>query len=272
MKKLQPNIQICSTNIPKYFLLPGDPARATKIAKEYLQASKLLSAYREFLVYSGTYKNISIGVCSTGIGSPSTAIAVEELINLGVKVLIRVGTCGGALKKEIRPGAIIIPLAAIRDEGTTKEYLPPEFPAIADRCVVRALEQAAKQNKYRYFVGMNRTHDGYYGQAKNIKRWGSVYLDPRMKDWPYPLLSSEMECAPIFLISLLRGVKAGAVLAVNSYPEDLRDIVLGQQKFVVPNSKIQSKEANISINRAIQTALDALVLLNQRIWKGGEIV
>jgi uridine phosphorylase len=263
MKKAQPNIQISRTNIPKYFLLPGDPARATKIAKEYLQVSKLLSAYREFLVYSGTYKNISIGVCSTGIGSPSTAMAVEELINLGAKVLIRVGTCGGALKKEISPGSIIIPLAAIREEGTTKEYLPPEFPAIADRYVVQALERAAKLNKYRYFIGINRTHDGYYGQAINIKNWGSVYLDPRMKDWPYPLLSSEMECAPIFLISLLRGVKAGAVLAVNSYPEDLRDIVLGKQKFAAPNSKIITREANASVNRAIKTALDAIALLEK---------
>jgi uridine phosphorylase len=264
MNKLQPNIQICSKNIPKYFLLPGDPARATIIAKNYLQSARLLSSYREFIVYSGIYKNIQVGVCSTGIGSPSTAIATEELINLGAKVLIRVGTCGGALKKEIIPGSIIIPLAAIREEGTTKEYLPSEFPAIADRFVVRALEQAAQQNKYRYFVGVNRTHDGYYGRAINIKNWGSVYLDPRMKDWPYPLLSSEMECSPIFLISFLRGAQAGAVLAVNSYPEDLRDIVMGKQKFTVPNSKIISNEANASVDRAIKTALGAIVLLDKK--------
>ncbi len=261
MKIKQPNIQCNPTTIPRYFLLPGDPARATKIATEYLEKSRLLSSCREFIVYSGYYKGIFVGVCSTGIGCPSTAMAVEELINLGAKVLIRVGTCGGALKKEIKPGSIIIPLAAIREEGTTKEYLPPEFPAVADRFVVNALETSAQRQKIKYFVGMNRTHDAYYGQASNLKRWGSPYLDPRMNTWPYPLLSSEMECAPLFLISFMRGIKAGAVLAVNSYPEDLRDIVLGKQKFATPNSKIFTDEAKKGVDRAIQTALDAIVLL-----------
>jgi uridine phosphorylase len=232
------------------------------IAKKFLLKTKFIAQNREFVTYTGRYRKIPVTITSTGIGSPSTAIAVEELINCGARVLIRVGTCGGALKKEIKPGSIIIPIATIRDEGTTKEYLPPEFPAIADRFVVRALEQAAQQNKYKYLVGINRTHDAYYGQAINIRKWGSVYLDPRMKDWPYPLLSSEMECAPIFLISLLRGVKAGAVLAVNSYPEDLKNIVLGKQKFATPNSNITTNEATASVDRAIQTALDALVMLN----------
>lgn len=264
MKTAQPNVQIRSMKIPKYFLLPGDPGRATKIAKEYLQSARLLSSYREFMVYSGMYKNILVGVCSTGIGSPSTAMATEELINLGVKVLIRVGTCGGALKKEITPGSIIIPIATIREEGTTKEYLPPEFPAVADRFIVDALESAAQKSKLRYTVGINRTHDGYYGQANNLKRWGSPYRDPRMKNWPYPLISSEMECAPLFLISCLRGVQAGAVLAVNSYPEDLRNIVLRKQKFTTPNSKIFTSEAIASVNRAIHTALEAIVILQSK--------
>lgn len=257
----QPHI-LCDTNkLPKYFLLPGDPARATKIASEYLDRSKLVSQYREFRIYQGYYKNIFIGVCSTGIGAPSTAIATEELINTGAKILIRVGTCGGALKKEIKPGAVIIPIATIREEGTTKEYLPIEFPAVADRFVVSSLEAAAKKLAVQYFVGMNRTHDGYYGQASNLKRWGSPYLDPRMSTWSYPLLSSEMECAPLFLISFMRGVAAGAILAVNSYPEDLRDIVSGKQAFSTPNSKIVTVEAKKSVDRAIKVALDAIILL-----------
>lgn len=251
-----------SEKMPRYFLLPGDPARATKIANEYLIKSELISDYREFRAYSGYYKNIFIGVCSTGVGSPSTAIAVEELINLGATTLIRVGTCGGGLKKKITSGSIIIPLAAIREEGTTKEYLPPEFPAIADRFVVAALEESAKKFKFRYFIGINRTHDAFYGQSSNLKRWGSIYLDPRMKTWAYPLISSEMECAPLFLISLLRGVRSGAVLAVNSYPEDLQNIVVGKQKFTTPNSKIFSSEARKSVDRTILTALESIVRLH----------
>jgi uridine phosphorylase len=264
MKITQPNIQIKASSIPKYFLLPGDPARATMIATTYLKSSRLLSSYREFIVYAGYYKDIYIGVCSTGIGSPSTAMATEELINLGARTLIRVGTCGGALKKEITAGSIIIPTASIREEGTTNEYIPASFPAIADRFVVQALQDAANRYTYRNFVGINRTHDGYYGQAENIKRWGSIYKDPRMKSWEYPLLSSEMECAPLFLIGLLRGVSTGAVLAVNSYPEDLRAIVTGKQKFSTPNSKIYTPEAKKSVERAISTALEAIVLLEQR--------
>lgn len=255
----QPNIQ-CKKPIPKLFLLPGDPGRTKIIATRYLKNAQLLSSYREFVVYKGIYKNVEIGVCSTGIGSPSTAIVTEELINLGAKCLIRVGTCGGALKKEIKPGSIIIPLATIRDEGTTIEYLPSAFPAIADRMLVAALERAAQTCNYRYFVGMNRTHDGYYGCAKNIKQWGSPYLDPRMKAWAYPLLSSEMECAPLFLIGFMRGVQTAAVLAVNSYPEDLRDIVMEKQPFSTPNSKIFTKEAIISVDRAIRTALEAAII------------
>lgn len=264
MNKRQYHILTRSKNVSPFALLPGDPSRATKIAKEYLVRAKLVSDYREFRVFSGYYKDIFITVCSTGIGCPSTAIVVEELINLGAKTLIRVGTCGGALKKEISAGSIIIPVAAIREEGTTKEYIPVEFPAIADRMVVDALEEAAKIAGFKYFVGMNRSHDGFYGKANNLKRWGEPYLDPRMKSWPYPLLSSEMECAPLFLISFLRGVRAGAVLAVNSYPEDLRDIVLGKQKFSIPNSKINSIEAKESIDRTIQTALEAVRLMKTK--------
>lgn len=269
MNNRQPHILLGKANVSPYVLLPGDPARAVYIAKKYLQNNKLLAQNREFTSYSGAYKGLPITITSTGIGCPSTAIAVEELINLGARVLIRVGTCGGALKKEIKPGAIVIPTACIREEGTTGEYIPYQFPAVADRFVVNALEQSANNLKFRYYVGINRTHDAFYGRAANLKQWGAPYLDPRMKTWPYPLLSSEMECAPLFLISLLRGVQAGAVLAVNSYPEDLRDIVLGKQPFSMPNSKINTNEAKKSIDRAILTALNAILLLSKNS-KGGD--
>lgn len=259
----QPHILCKNSDVAPNVLLPGDPARATYIAKNYLSKAKLIAQNREFTTYTGRYKSIPITVTSTGIGCPSTAIAVEELINCGAKVLIRVGTCGGALKKEIQIGSIIIPTASIREEGTTKEYIPAEFPAVADYQVVSALVRSAKGKNYRYYVGVNRTHDAFYGQAKNIKAWGSPYFDLRMKTWEYPLLSSEMEASVLFVIALMRGVKAGAVLAVNSYPEPLKEIVQGKENFIVPNTKIQTSEAGKSVDRAIQTALDALLLLNE---------
>ncbi len=265
MKNLQVHIPCDPKEIAQIVLLPGDPARAKLIGEKYLEKGKLVVSYREFVTYTGYYKGLKITVTSTGIGGPSTAIAVEELINLGAKILIRVGTCGGALKKEIKVGSVIIPTASIREEGTTKEYLPPEFPAIADFQVVQALIDSVKNLGFRYYVGINRTHDAFYGQSKNIKQWGSIYTNPRMKNWAYPLLSSEMECAPLFLIGTLRGVKTGAVLAVNANPEPLKELIEGKFKFDIPVSKIQTKEAKASIDKAIKTALEASLLLEKML-------
>ncbi len=265
MTNLQPHIRCNKNDIGKIVLLPGDPARAKLIAEKYLSRSKYISGYREFQSYTGFYKNIKISVISTGIGSPSTAMATEEVINLGAKVLIRVGTCGGALKKEIKVGSIIIPTCSIREEGTTKEYISSEFPAVADYRVIATIEQAAIEQKYKYYVGINRTHDAFYGQAKNLTKWGSIYRDPRMKNWAYPLLSSEMECSPVFLISTLRGIMSGAVLAVNYNPEPLKEIIDGKFKFSTPGTHLDNKEAKASVERAITTALEASVKLNDLI-------
>ncbi len=214
----QPHIKITKQDIAPIVLMPGDPMRASYIANKYFEKALCIAKNREFWTYTGRYKGVEISITSTGIGSPSTAIAVEELCNCGAKVLIRVGTCGGSLKKEILPGSVIIPTASIREEGTTKEYLPPEFPAIADLDVIKTLETAAQNSGFRFYTGINRTHDAFYGQPSNLQKWGSIYQNTRMKNWQYPLLSSEMECAPLFLIGLLRGVKTGAVLAVNANP------------------------------------------------------
>ncbi len=257
----QPHILCSPQDISKIVLLPGDPERAKLIAQKYLKKSILVASNREFVTYTGYYSAIKITVTSTGIGSPSTAIATEELINLGVKILIRVGTCGGALKKEIKVGSVIIPTASIREEGTTKEYMPPEFPAVANYKVIQALEQSAKNQKFPYYVGINRTHDAFYGKSSNFKRWGQLYLNPRMKKWDYPLLSSEMECAPLFLISTMRNVLSGAVLAVNYNPEPLDQIVKNQFRFSIPGTHLNTKKARISVDRAIRTALGAIEIL-----------
>lgn len=259
---IQPHIICSAKDISAYVLLSGDPARVIYIGEKYLKRSKKIAQNREFTTYTGFYQGRKITVTSTGIGCPSTAIAVEELINAGAKILIRVGTCGGALRKDIKVGSIIIPTAAIREEGTTKEYLPPEFPAVADYSVIQALEKSAQNKNYPYYIGINRTHDAFYGQAKNLKNWGSPFLDPRMKSWEYPVLSSEMECSALFIISLMRGVKSGAILAVNYPPEPLKEIIQGKYKFTTPGTHLTNKEARNSIDRAIKTALDALVLLS----------
>lgn len=248
---MQPHIRCQKGDISKICLLPGDPQRVNKIAK-HLKHVKEVANNREFFTVRGNYDGVDITVTSTGIGCPSAAIAVEELANIGAEVFLRIGTCG-ALKEGIQPGDLIIPYAAIRAEGTTKEYIEPEFPAVADLDVTRFLEEGAKKLRYRYFRGIDRCHDAFYEHLDNMLRWGKLYQDKRMGNWNVPLVSSEMECSAVFLIPLLRGLKAGAVLAVNT-TEPLTQIVKNPN---LAYQLIESPSAHRGVERAIEVALYA---------------
>ena len=256
--KLQPHIKISSKQISPYVLLPGDPARVDTIGT-YLYNFTILANSREFRVGIGTFRGKRITVCSTGIGCPSTAIAVEELINAGAKYLIRVGTCGGAWRTDIRAGSLIIPTASIRDEGTTTEYIPQGFPAVADFDIVNELVRSAKKEKIKYSVGINRTHDAFYGTREAITKWGKYMQDERWKNSETPILSSEMESAVLFVIASLRNVKAGAVFAVNSNPEPLKERVLGNDISVITESN--EKISKQIIDPMIRIALEAILKL-----------
>lgn len=251
----EPHLKIKKGSIAPYVFLPGDPGRIKKIIK-YWERSKKVAENREFLTYTGEYKGIPISCTSTGIGCPSAAIACEELANCGAKVFIRIGTCGG-LRSDIKNGDLIIPYAATRSEGTTKEYIDQDFPAIADFEVVKTLETAAKNLKVKYFIGVNRTHDAFYEHIDNILKWANIYNDRRMEKWPYPLISSEMECSTIFLIAALRGIRAGAVLAVNT--EEPLDLIAKKSKEIYKLSF--SKKVDLGVENAIKTALGAIELL-----------
>ena len=255
---MQPHLKITKEQISEYVLLPGDPGRVAVIGK-FLSNFQMLSSNREFTIGTGEYKGKRITVCSTGIGCPSTAIAVEELIAAGAKYLLRVGTCGGAWRSDIPAGSVIIPTATIRDEGTTVEYIPKEFPAVADYSLVTTLVQAAEQKQQQYFVGINRTHDAFYGNQNAITKWGKYLLEEKWKNNETPILSSEMECAALFVIASLRGVKAGAILAVNSEPESLKERIQGNQLAVQTETSIDITERTVS--SLIQIALEGIYLL-----------
>jgi len=257
MSKLQPHIKCKKGDIAKYVLIPGDPARVKMIAS-FWDESHEVANNREFLTYTGKYKGIPVTATSTGIGCPSTAIAIEELANIGAEIFIRVGTCG-ALQKGIKTGDIIIPFAAVRAEGTTKEYLPPEFPAVSSPRIFNALVQSAKNQKFIFFTGINRTHDAFYEHINNFLKWGEIYLDKRMSSWKYPLVSSEMECAAAFLIPMIRGLEAGCVLAVNT-PESLEEAVKNPD---ILYRLEESKSSKSGIERAIKTALEAIEILEK---------
>ena len=252
---IQPHLKITQGQISPYVLLPGDPARVDSIGT-YLENFTILSNNREYRCGVGTYKGRQITVCSTGIGCPSSAIAVEELINVGAQYLIRVGTCGGAWREDIPAGSLIIPTASVRDEGTTIEYIPQGFPAVADRSIVNALVQSSDEQNANYVVGINRTHDAFYGSQSAIAKWGTYLKEERWKNEKTPILSSEMESAVLFVIASLRNVKAGAIFAVNANPESLKDRVNGKDTAVVTESSEEISRQ--TIDAMIRVALEAI--------------
>ena len=253
---LQAHIKVNSQQISPYVLLPGDPSRVDVIGT-YLDDFTILANNREFRVGIGTFRGKRITVCSTGIGCPSTAIAVEELVNAGAKYLIRVGTCGGAWRSDIPTGSLIIPTASVRDEGTTIEYIPQGFPAVANFDIVNKLILSAEKENAKYFVGINRTHDAFYGDQKSITKWGEYLLSERWKNSDTPILSSEMESSALFVIASLRNVKAGAIFAVNANPEPLKDRVNGKDTPVVTESseEISKQTVDAMIRIALETVL-----------------
>ena len=251
------HLKVKKSKISKFVLMPGDPGRVDDIGKK-LKNFKIIANNREFRTGVGIYKGMKITVCSTGIGCPSTAIATEELIDAGAKYLIRVGTCGGGWRKDVKLGSLIIPTASIRDEGTTLEYIPQGFPAIANLEIINALSKSAKQKRVLAFTGINRTHDAFYGSLDSITRWGKYLTEKRWTKYDTPILSSEMESASLFIIATLRGVKAGAIFAVNGNPEPLRKRLNGKSQKVITeeNQKISEEIINTTIDIALEACAE----------------
>ena len=161
---IQYHLKLKQGDVGRYVLLPGDPGRCEKIA-QFLDDPKLIAQNREYITYTGTLLGERVSVTSTGIGCPSTAIAMEELIRIGADTFIRVGTSGG-IQPGTKSGDIAIVTAAIRDEGTTRQYLPIEYPAVADPDVVIALRQAALKLGLTFRVGVSHSKDSFYGEVE----------------------------------------------------------------------------------------------------------
>ena len=161
---LQYHIKLKKGDVARYVLLPGDPKRVGFIAK-YLDEPVLKADYREYVTITGKYKNIPVSITSTGIGGPSSSIAMEELIKIGADTFIRVGTAGG-LNLKVKPNDLAIVQAAIKDEGTSKEYIPFEYPAIANTDIIFALRDAAREKNYNYHIGVVHSKDCFYGELE----------------------------------------------------------------------------------------------------------
>ena len=201
-------------DVGRYVLLPGDPFRTDLIAS-YFDDAKLVAHNREHKTWTGTLKGVKVSVTSTGMGCPSAAIAVEELIKCGADTFIRVGTAGRVCDKaydETLDG--VINTAAVRDEGTTIHYIPIEYPAVADRHVVDALARAAKKLGYNFAEGITQSKDSFYGQHEPEAMPAEGRLKERWEAWRRGnVMSSEMESAAIFVISSIRGCRASSIMA-----------------------------------------------------------
>jgi len=201
---VQKHLRCRQGDVARYVLLPGDPGRARRIAKQ-MDTARLIAENREFVVYTGTTAGVRVSVCSTGIGGPSASIALEELANAGAKVFIRVGSAGGR-QPDIPIGTPVIVTAAFRGEGTSKAYLPTEFPAVADLDVVNALVEAAEESGMDYRVGIGFTRDAYYVHDQE--------LDSLLKH--AGVVAAEQEAATLFIVGIWRHVKVGAIVATDS--------------------------------------------------------
>ena len=211
--ELMYHLNIRPGDVGRYVLLPGDPGRCEQIAA-YLDDPKLVAYNREYKTYTGTLLGQKVSVTSTGIGGPSTAIAVEELVKCGADTFIRVGTCGG-MNEHVVPGSLVIATGAIRAEGTSREYLPIEFPAVADHTVTCALEEAAKSLALPHHIGVVQCKDSFYGQHEPDAQPVADDLHRRWNAWiKGGCLSSEMESSTLFILGACRGVRTGTVLLV----------------------------------------------------------
>jgi uridine phosphorylase len=213
----QYHLQCGPGDVGGYVLLPGDPARCALIAERFEDA-RLVAANREFTTWTGTLDGVQVNATSTGIGGPSTAIAVEELCNLGAHTLVRVGTCGG-MQPQVHWGDLVVVQAAVRDEGTTAQYVPPGVPAVAHVEVLDALRMAAV-GAGQCHVGLVQSKDSFYGEMQPERMpVAAELLAHREAFLRAGVLASEMECATLLVVAAVRRVRAGAVLVcINETP------------------------------------------------------
>ncbi|MGL4982337.1 MAG: uridine phosphorylase [Treponemataceae bacterium] len=207
------HIQLTSKDIGKYVILPGDPGRCEKIAQHF-DNPQFIRSNREYTTYTGTLNGEKVSVMSTGIGGPSAAIGLEELIHCGAHTFIRVGTSGG-MQKEVLAGDVVIASGAIRHEGTGREYAPIEYPAVADFSVMSALVKAAKAQKKPHHIGVVQCKDSFYGQHSPQSMPVSYDLINKWEAWKgCGALCSEMESATLFIVGATRRVRVGSILLV----------------------------------------------------------
>ncbi|NLW39881.1 MAG: nucleoside phosphorylase [Tissierellia bacterium] len=209
----QPHILLKPGDVSRYIILAGDPARILRLAN-LLDSYEELAYNREFRTIRGNYKGVDITATSTGIGAPSAAICMEELIACGGKYFIRIGS-GGAVQPHIRLGDLVISTAAVREDGTSRMYVDENYPAVADLELTKVIIDTCKELGFPYHSGLTRSHDSFYidDEEELMDYWNKKNI-----------LSSDMETGIIFTLAQLKGVKAASILnTVVEYESDVKD-------------------------------------------------
>lgn len=247
------HLNMVKGDVGRYCILPGDPGRCEKIAA-YFDDPKQVMFNREYMTYTGMLLGEKVSVVSTGIGGPSASIAMEELIHLGANTFIRVGTCGGMALK-VQSDDVVIATGAIRMEGTSKEYAPIEFPAVADFQVTTALVNAAKTLDKPWHAGVVECKDSFYGQHSPETMPVSYELLNKWNAWlKLGTLASEMESAALFTVAAARGVRCGSCFHV----------IWNQER---EKAGLDQKESH-DLHAAIEVGVEALKLLIEEDRKG----
>ena len=247
MPQLQPHIRLDHNHGASCALLPGDPARLDRV-KPFLEDAEELAYNREYRSLAGSYRGIRVLAVSTGIGGESAGIAVEELKNLGVANMIRIGSCG-ALQPQVKLGDLILVSGAVRDDGASKAYIDPIFPAVPDSDLLFACATAAKQRGYRCHTGIARSHDSFYTdrEAEIDAYWSGRGV-----------LGADMETAALYTIGRLRGVRTMSILNnVVAFETDTPDAI---GSYVDGESAAMQGEEH-----EILTALDAFASVLQLV-------
>lgn len=237
-KGVQYHIQLGKEDVGKYVILPGDPGRVESIAS-FLDNPIKIATNREYTTYNGTLNGKKVTVTSTGIGGPSAAIAMEELVRCGADTFIRIGTCGG-MQLDVLGGDIVIATSSVRLEGTSKEYAPIEYPATANYTIVNSLVNAAKKLGYRNHVGVVQSKDSFYGEhAPELSPVG-YELTNKWNAWlKLGVLASEMESAALFTVGAALGVRVGALfLALANQEREAKGLSNEQVHDTTPAIKV----------------------------------
>jgi uridine phosphorylase len=239
----QPHIRCGREDAAAFAILPGDPERVDRV-KAYLDNAVDIAFNREYKSCRGMYRGVPVMVVSTGIGGASAGIAVEELRNIGVETLIRIGSCG-ALQTGMRLGDLVLACGAVRDDGASRTYIREAYPAVPDTGLLMALVDSATRQGFAHHCGIVHSHDSFYTDHEEASRefWRG-----------HGVLAADMETSALMVIARLRGLKAASIL--NVVVEQSGNIESSINDYVGGESRTAVGERN-----EILTALEAIVSL-----------